>query len=412
MCLLVSRFDASSQDLLHLADLLHLLAAEQLPSARAMVCGSVFSRSCSLRSALMGICQLLPMQSSKRSWTIVQLKSSDDPIESSDIHGCESAVISNAIDKRLINGSSGTKPRTEGITTVIDTVTDVSTIAVGCSLTIKQAKKLQDLVATKLPIAGRLHLTAVSQASRVFKNKASTNTAYHKLKNEICRDISAAPTSDPRSRQLKRWLAWDRELATPVICVTTGRRKVHTHYSAALAPGNRRGSLGRGVLLPVSSKLKVDMDKLFGMAGYKTKASTNTAYHKLKAKIKSVSSTAEADEADAEDFAAPSSPVKKSRGKKAVLVKAESDSEDDDEADEIAPTKPTASGRPSRVTAKKHAALKAKMAARPSIGRATRASARTNKVDVQMSEDSSWVQAIEEVAWPGTVHTDQHFKPS
>ncbi|CAC9889753.1 unnamed protein product [Aureobasidium pullulans] len=230
-----------------------------------------------------------------------------------------------------------------------------------------------------------------------LSNKASTNTAHHKLKNEICRDISAAPTSDPRasasprSRQLKRWLAWD----------------------PALAPGNRRGSLGRGVLLlPVSSKLKVDTDKLFGMAGYKTKASTNTAYHKLKAKIKSVSSTAEADEADAEDFAAPSSPVKKSRGKKAVLVKAESDSEDDDEADEIAPTKPTASGRPSRVTAKKHAALKVKMAARPSIGRATRASARTNKVDVQMSEDSSWVQAIEEVAWPGTVHTDQHFKPS
>ncbi|KAL2026047.1 hypothetical protein VTO58DRAFT_103231 [Aureobasidium pullulans] len=308
MCLLVSRIDASSQDLLHLADLLHLLAAEQLPSARAMICGS----------------------------------------------------------------------------------------------------------ATKLPIAGRLHLTAVSQASRVSKNKAFTNTAYHKLKNEICRDISAAPTSDPRSRQLKRWLAWDRELATPVICVTTGRRKVHTHYSAALAPGNRRGSLGRGVLLlPVSSKLKVDMDKLFGMAGYKTKASTNTAYHKLKAKIKSVSAAAEADEAEAEDSAVPSSPVKKSRGKKAVPVKAESDSEDDDdEADEIAPTKPTASGRSSRVTANKHAALKAKMAARPSIGRATRASARTNKVDVQMSEDSSWVQAIEEVAWPGTVHTDQHFKPS
>ncbi|THW36742.1 hypothetical protein D6D21_08577 [Aureobasidium pullulans] len=411
MCLLVSRIDASSQDLLHLADLLRLLAAEQLPSARAMICASVFSRFWSLQSALMGICQLLPMQSPKRSWTIIQLKSSDDPIESSDIHGCESAVRSNAIDKRLINGSSGTKPRTEGITTVIDTVTDVSTIVVGCSLTIKQAKKLQDLVATKLPIAGRLHLTAVSQASRVSKNKAST--AYHKLKNEIYRDISAAPTSDPRSRQLKRWLAWDRELATPVICVTTGRRKVHTHYSAALAPGNRRGSLGRGVLLlPVSSKIKVDMDKLFGMAGYKTKASTNTAYHKLKAKIKSVSSTAEADEADAEDCAAPSSPVKKSRGKKAVLVKAESDSEDDDEADEIAPTKPTASGRSSRVTANKHAALKAKMAARPSIGRATRASARTNKVDVQMSEDSSWVQATEEVAWPGTVHTDQHFKPS
>ncbi|THY30178.1 hypothetical protein D6D00_03118 [Aureobasidium pullulans] len=124
------------------------------------------------------------------------------------------------------------------------------------------------------------------------------------------------------------------------------------------------------------------------MAGYKTKASTNTAYHKLKAKIKSVSATAEADEADAEDSAVPSSPVKKNRGKKAVLVKAESDSEDDDEADEIAPTKPTASGRPSRVTAKKHAAVKAKTAARPSIGRATRASARTNKLDVQMSEDS------------------------
>ncbi|TIA37523.1 hypothetical protein D6C78_04653 [Aureobasidium pullulans] len=217
--------------------------------------------------------------------------------------------------------------------------------------------------------------------------------------------VDTSASASPRSRQLKRWLAWDREFATPVICVTTGRRKVHTHYSAALAPGNRRGSLGRGVLLlPVSSKLKVDMDKLFGMAGYKTKASTNTAYHKLKAKIKSVSSTAEADEADAEDFAAPSSPVKKSRGKKAVLVKAESDSEDDDEADEIAPTKPTASGRPSRVTAKKHAALKAKMAARPSIGRATRASARTNKVDVQMSEDSSWVQAIEEVAGLGCAY--------
>ncbi|TIA44531.1 hypothetical protein D6C79_06265 [Aureobasidium pullulans] len=132
----------------------------------------------------------------------------------------------------------------------------------------------------------------------------------------------------------------------------------------------------------------VDMDKLFSMAGYKTKASTNTAYHKLKAKIKSVSATAEADEADAEDSAVPSSPVKKSRGKKAVLVKAESDSEDDDEADEIAPTKPTASGRPSRIIAKKHAAVKAKTAARPSIGRATRASARTNKLDVQMSEDS------------------------
>ncbi|THY31157.1 hypothetical protein D6D01_03011 [Aureobasidium pullulans] len=131
----------------------------------------------------------------------------------------------------------------------------------------------------------------------------------------------------------------------------------------------------------------VDMDKLFPLAGYKTKASTNTAYHKLKAKIKSVSAAAEAVEADAEDSAVPSSPVK-SRGKKAVLVKAESDSEDDDEADEIAPTKPTASGRPSRVTANKHAAVKAKTTARPSIGRATRASARTNKIDVQMSEDS------------------------
>ncbi|THV74977.1 hypothetical protein D6C81_05413 [Aureobasidium pullulans] len=125
----------------------------------------------------------------------------------------------------------------------------------------------------------------------------------------------------------------------------------------------------------------VDMDKLFSMAGYKTKASTNTAYHKLKAKIKSVSATAEADEADAEDSAVPSSPIKKSRGKKAVLVKAESNSEDDDEADEIAPTKPTASSRPSRIIAKKHAAVKAKTAA-------TRASARTNKLDVQMSEDS------------------------
>ncbi|TIA06268.1 hypothetical protein D6C80_10420 [Aureobasidium pullulans] len=218
--------------------------------------------------------------------------------------------------------------------------------------------------------------------------------------------VDTSASASPRSRQLKRWLAWDRELATPVICVTTGRRKVHTHYSAALAPGNRRGSLGRGVLLlPVSSKLKVDMDKLFGMAGYKTKASTNTAYHKLKAKIKSVSAAAEADEAEAEDSAVPSSPVKKSRGKKAVPVKAESDSEDDDdEADEIAPTKPTASGRSSRVTANKHAALKAKMAARPSIGRATRASARTNKVDVQMSEDSSWVQAIEEVAGLGCAY--------
>lgn len=71
------------------------------------------------------------------------------------------------------------------------------------------------------------------------------------------------------------------------------------------------------------------------MGGYKTKASANTAYHKLRNKIqeagkKTVNGDATEGDADAEDV--PAQPSTKTRGKKTAAIKPETEGSDDDEA--------------------------------------------------------------------------------
>ncbi|CAD0085419.1 unnamed protein product [Aureobasidium mustum] len=107
---------------------------------------------------------------------------------------------------------------------------------------------------------------------------------------------------------------------------------------------------------------EVDLDKLAAISGYKTRASANTAYHKLKAKIgKAESEEDDADaadddaEADAEDTPVASTATKKARGKKAAAVKAEEpETDEDDESETVAVKAKPKSTRaaPSRKAAK------------------------------------------------------------
>ncbi|KAH0277679.1 hypothetical protein KCU91_g3019, partial [Aureobasidium melanogenum] len=91
---------------------------------------------------------------------------------------------------------------------------------------------------------------------------------------------------------------------------------------------------------------EVDLDKLAAISGYKTRASANTAFHKLKGKIGKAESDADADdadaaedaEADAEDTPVAPTATKKARGKKAVAIKTEEpETDEDDESETIAP---------------------------------------------------------------------------
>jgi hypothetical protein len=121
------------------------------------------------------------------------------------------------------------------------------------------------------------------------------------------------------------------------------------------------------------------------MGGYKTRASANTAYHKLKTKMMAFGNAnananndaedgdADAD-ADAEDTPAPV--VKKGRGKKAAPVKAEEPETDgDDEPDTIT----VKSKAKPKAKATKVAAVKAAPVKPAAKGRTTRASLRARK---------------------------------
>ncbi|KAH0363136.1 hypothetical protein KCU65_g7620, partial [Aureobasidium melanogenum] len=122
---------------------------------------------------------------------------------------------------------------------------------------------------------------------------------------------------------------------------------------------------------------EVDLDKFAARSGYKTRASANTAYHKLKGKIGKADDDADnADggasedaEADAQDT--PVAPSKKARGKKAVAVKTEEpETDEDDESEAIAvkakakPKRKAAVTQPSNVRRSARNSLKA---SKPSI---------------------------------------------
>ncbi|KAH0334284.1 hypothetical protein KCU81_g9529, partial [Aureobasidium melanogenum] len=90
---------------------------------------------------------------------------------------------------------------------------------------------------------------------------------------------------------------------------------------------------------------EVDLDKFATLSGYKTRASANTAFHKLKGKIGKADDdadnadggAAEDAEADAEDTPVAPSASKKARGKKAVAAKTEEpETDEDDETETIA----------------------------------------------------------------------------
>lgn len=125
------------------------------------------------------------------------------------------------------------------------------------------------------------------------------------------------------------------------------------------------------------------MEKLASLSGHKTKASTNTAFHRLKNKLTAFGVTnedaEEADvdadgDADAEDTPAPV--VKKGRGKKAAVVKAEEPATDEDDEPKAATAKPKAKGKARASRASTSMAVSPKSAPK---GRTTRASLRARK---------------------------------
>lgn len=138
------------------------------------------------------------------------------------------------------------------------------------------------------------------------------------------------------------------------------------------------------------------------MSGYKTRASANTAYHKLKAKIgKAEDGTSDADavddaDADAEDTPVASSSTKKARGKKAVAVKIEEPEtdEDDDESETIAvKAKPKPKPKSIRAAVSK----KAGTAQPTSVRRSTRNSLKAKPVIKDTSSGESEDEEDEEV---------------
>jgi hypothetical protein len=111
-------------------------------------------------------------------------------------------------------------------------------------------------------------------------------------------------------------------------------------------------------------------------SGHKTRASANTAYHKLKNKMSAFdkgNDDAEDDDADADSEGdaegTPAPVVKKSRGKEAAVVKAEEPETDEDDEPETVPVKSKA--KPKAKATKVAASKAAKPAAK---GRNTRAS--------------------------------------
>ncbi|KAG9581125.1 hypothetical protein KCU77_g10786, partial [Aureobasidium melanogenum] len=140
---------------------------------------------------------------------------------------------------------------------------------------------------------------------------------------------------------------------------------------------------------------EVDLDKLAAISGYKTRASANTAFHKLKGKIGKAESGADADgadaaedaEADAEDTPVAPPATKKARGKKAAAVKTEGpETDEDDESETIAVKAKPKSAR---------AALSRKAAAQPaSVRRSTRNSLKASKPSIK---DESSADSEEEV---------------
>ncbi|KAG9963947.1 hypothetical protein KCU61_g3274, partial [Aureobasidium melanogenum] len=140
---------------------------------------------------------------------------------------------------------------------------------------------------------------------------------------------------------------------------------------------------------------EVDLDKLAAISGYKTRASANTAFHKLKGKIGKAESHADADdadaaedaEADAEDTPVAPTATKKARGKKAAAIKTEEpETDEDDESETIAVKAKPKSAR---------AALSRKAAAQPaSVRRSTRNSLKASKPTIK---DESSADSEEEV---------------
>ncbi|KAG9590753.1 hypothetical protein KCU77_g6306, partial [Aureobasidium melanogenum] len=140
---------------------------------------------------------------------------------------------------------------------------------------------------------------------------------------------------------------------------------------------------------------EVDLDKLAAISGYKTRASANTAFHKLKGKIGKAESDADADdadaaedaEADAEDTPVAPTATKKARGKKAAAIKTEEpETDEDDESETIAVKAKPKSAR---------AALSRKAAAQPaSVRRSTRSSLKASKPTIK---DESSADSEEEV---------------
>ncbi|KAG9665078.1 hypothetical protein KCU95_g1323, partial [Aureobasidium melanogenum] len=139
---------------------------------------------------------------------------------------------------------------------------------------------------------------------------------------------------------------------------------------------------------------EVDLDKLAAISGYKTRASANTAFHKLKGKIGKAETDANAHgadagedaEADAEDTPVAPSATKKVRGKKAAAVKTEEpDTDEDDESETIAVKAKPKSAK---------AALSKKAAQPVSVRRSTRNSLKASKPSIK---DESSGDSEEEV---------------
>ena len=121
------------------------------------------------------------------------------------------------------------------------------------------------------------------------------------------------------------------------------------------------------------------------MSGHKSRASANSAYHKLRVKMSAFASAKdEADDedvdadgdADVEDTPAPAS--KKARGKKAVAIKAEEPMTDEDDEPKAATIKSKAKAKPKAKTTRASAVQASTPKPAPK-GRTTRASLRARQ---------------------------------
>ncbi|KAH0291226.1 hypothetical protein M436DRAFT_85616 [Aureobasidium namibiae CBS 147.97] len=129
----------------------------------------------------------------------------------------------------------------------------------------------------------------------------------------------------------------------------------------------------------------VDLEKLASLSGHKSRASANSAYHKLRVKMSAFASAK--DEADDEDVDAdgdadvegtPAPVGKKARGKKAVAVKAEEPVTDEDDEPKAVTVKPKAKAKPkAKVT--RASAVQASTPKSAPKGRTTRASLRARQ---------------------------------